>query len=103
MKQTARRILSLVLSFVMLVSMMTVFTFAANNYVPDDEYYDNINKTSYIVIPEHEKYSVGDMVTYEFRGKTYTEEFDPEIVDLYIESANGSLKLVENGKVTNNI
>ena len=29
------------------------------------------------------------------------EEFDPEIVDLYIESANGSLKLVENGKVTN--
>ncbi len=79
MKQTARRILSLVLSFVMLVSMMTVFTSAANNFVPDDEYYDNIHNTSYIVIPNYNKYTVGDKVTYVFRGKTYTEDFDPTI------------------------
>ena len=79
MKQTARRILSLVLSFVMLVSMMTVFTSAANNFVPDDEYYDNIHNTSYIVIPNYNKYTVGDKVSYVFRGKTYTEDFDPTI------------------------
>ncbi len=79
MKQTARRILSLVLSFVMLVSMMTVFTFAANNYVPDEQYYRDIHETSYIVIPDIESKISGNKITYEFRGQTYTEDYDPTV------------------------
>ena len=81
MKQTAKRILSFVLSLVMLVSMMTVFTFAANNYVPDDEYYDRIMLDSFVVNPEWQE-SVpqkGDKVTYSFRGKDYTETYDENI------------------------
>ena len=80
MKQTAKRILSFVLTFVMLVSMMTVFTFAANNYVPDDEYYDRIMLDSVVVNPEWKTApEKGEKVSYQFRGETVTETYDENI------------------------
>ncbi len=79
MKQTAKRILSLVLSLLMLVSMLTVYASAANNYVPDDEYYDRITLDAYVVNPAWASLTEADhlrtKVTYTYRGKLIEETY----------------------------
>ncbi len=79
MKQKATRILSLVLSFTLLFSVLAVYAAAANNFVPDEEYYDNVHLTSVIVSPDWDGYKNGDKITYNFRGKSITETFDDNI------------------------
>lgn len=79
MKQTTKRVLSMVLSMLMLFSAMSVFTFAENNYKPDDEYYDRIINDAVIVNTEWQGYSDGDQVSYTYRGKNITETFDSNI------------------------
>lgn len=56
MKQTTKRVLSVVLSVLMLISAMSVFTFAENNYKPDEEYYNRIISDAVIVNPRMERY-----------------------------------------------
>jgi len=79
MKQTAKRILSLVLSLLMLVSMLTVYASAANNYVPDDEYYDRITLDAYVVNPAWASLTEADhlkaKVTYTYRGVQFEETY----------------------------
>ena len=79
MKQTAKRILSIVLSLLMLISVMSVYTFAENNYVADDEYYNRIINDSVIVNAEWASYEEGDRVSYVYRGKNIDETFDSNI------------------------
>lgn len=79
MKQTTKRVLSVVLSVLMLISAMSVFTFAENNYKPDEEYYNRIISDAVIVNPEWKNMSDGDTVSYNYRGKTITETFDSNI------------------------
>lgn len=76
MKQTPKRILSLVLSFVMLMSVFTVYTSAIGAYVPDESYYQQIHLDSPIVNPEWAGKKAGDQIQYIFRGKTITQNFD---------------------------
>lgn len=80
MKQTAKRILSLVLSLLMVVSMMSVFASAANNYVPDEEYYDRITLDAYVVNPLWATLTDADhlkaQITYTYRGEKVTELYD---------------------------
>ncbi len=79
MKQTAKRILSLVLSLLMVVSMMTVYASAANNYVPDAEYYDRITLDAYVVNPSWSSLTDADhlktKVTYTYRGVEFEETY----------------------------
>ncbi len=79
MKQTTKRVLSLVLTLLMLVSAMSVFTFAENNFEPDDEYYDRIINDAVIVGSVWTDLSDGDEVSYMYRGKKITETFDSNI------------------------
>ena len=75
MKQTTKRIISMLLSLLMLVSMVTVYTFAMPNTVRDDNYYNSFIKTAVIVATEWKPDS-DNMVTYSFRGKEYKESYD---------------------------
>ncbi len=63
----------------MLVSMMTVYASAANNYVPDEEYYERITLDAYVVNPEWKSLTDADhlktKVTYTYRGKTFEETY----------------------------
>ena len=79
MKQTTKRVLSMVLTLLMLVSAMSVFTFAENNFEPDDEYYDRIINDAVIVGSVWTDLSDGDEVSYMYRGKEITETFDSNI------------------------
>ncbi len=80
MKQTAKRILSLVLTLLMLASMLTIYASAANNYVPDAEYYDRIQLDAYVVNPAWASLTEADhlktKVSYSYRGKVFTETYD---------------------------
>ncbi len=100
MKQTAKRILSLVLSLLMIVSMMTVYVSAANNYVPDEEYYDRITLDAYVVNPLWESLTDADhlktKVSYTYRGVVYTETYDKDchfatIQDAYDKSVEDNI------------
>lgn len=79
MKQTTKRVLSMILTLLMLVSALSVFTFAENNFEPDDEYYDRIINDAVIVGSGWADLSDGDEVSYVYRGKTITETFDSNI------------------------
>ncbi len=81
MKQITKRILSMVLSLLILVSLLSVFTFAASNYVPDDEYYDKITKSAVVVNEDWAGLKEGDEVevSYVFRGKIISEDYDSNI------------------------
>lgn len=94
MKQTTKRILSLVLSLVVMLSVVSVYTFAANNYTPDEEYYNNVISDSFVVNPAWEGLEKGDPVTFEFAGKTYTENFDPTTRFSTIQAAVDAAKLI---------
>ncbi len=87
MKQTAKRVLSIILSVLMLFSVMSVYVFAENNYKPDEEYYDRIINDAVIVNPEWAGLSDGDPVSYNFRGKTINESFSSDIHFSSIEAA----------------
>ena len=77
MKQTAKRILSLVLCIVVMLSTVSVYAFAKSNYTPDEDYYNNVVRDSFVVSPDWAGLEKGDVVEFEFAGKTYTENFDP--------------------------
>ena len=79
MKHSTKRILALVLSLLMLISTMSVYAFAGSNYVPDDEYYERVYLDSVVVNVAWADYVEGDTVTYEYRGETITETFDPQV------------------------
>ena len=87
MKQTTKRTISILLTVLMLVSMLPIYTFAANNYVPDEEYYNEIVNDSVIVNQSWEGYTHGQKVEYYFRNKMYSESFDENIHFSSIEAA----------------
>jgi len=77
MKQTAKRILSMVLSLLMLVSVMSVYTFATtDNYDPaqKEQEYNDIIYDSVIVNPLWAGITEGS-VSFTYRGKTITENY----------------------------
>ena len=71
MKQPTKRIISMLLSVLMLTSMLPVFTFAANNYTPDDEYYTEIVHDAFIVNEKWAGYTNGQEIEYYFRNEIY--------------------------------
>lgn len=98
MKQTFKRILSMMLSLLMLVSSLSVLTFAASNYTPDEEYYDNIVSSAVIVSKSFAGVNSGK-VSFVYRGKTITETYDANIHFSSIQSAYNALKGTNNNPI----
>ncbi len=78
MKQQSKRIMSALLSVLMLVSMLSVYTFAENNFVRDDKFYDELVKDAVIVNPAWGSVQAGDEITFYYRDKEYKETFSPD-------------------------
>ncbi len=78
MKQTTNRIISMLLSVLMLVSMMTVFSSAAINDTPSENYYEKAAIDSIVVNSEWANKKTGDSVEYYFRNKLIKEKFDEQ-------------------------
>ena len=76
MNRKIKRTLSLVLAMLMLVSMLSVYSFAD---IRVDDYYDEIVLDSVIVNSAWTNVKEGDTVSYVFRGKTITEPYDSSI------------------------
>lgn len=91
MKQTFKRILSMMLSVLMLVSSLSVFVFAASNYTPDEEYYENIINSAVVVSKSFAGINSGK-VSYVYRGETITETYDENIHFSSIQAAYNALK-----------
>ena len=72
MKQKMKHLVSVIALVAMLVSMFSVCVFPA---VAADEYSTLLNE-ALVVNPAWEGYGLGDAVSFTFRGKTYTENFD---------------------------
>lgn len=93
MKQTAKRFISMLLSLLMIISMVSVYTFASNsNYQIDDEWYEKMRISTVIVNPEWEGLSEGDTVSYIYRNERFTESFSSDIHFSSIKDAYASLK-----------
>ena len=69
MSQISKRFISLLITVVMLVSMLPVYTFAANNYVPDEEYYDKIVHDAFIVNSAWAGLTDGAQIEYVYRNE----------------------------------
>lgn len=92
MKQTAKRILSMTITLLMLVSLLSVFSYAASNYVRDEEYYNTIIDSTVVVNKGWVNLSESDTVTYTFRGRTITESYLPNKHYSSIQAAYDALK-----------
>lgn len=78
MKQTAKRLISMLLTLLMVVSMVSVYTFAANsNYEIDEEWYNRAANDAVVVNPAWAGFIEGDPITFIYRNKTIKESFDP--------------------------
>ena len=73
MNRTIKRTLSIVLTMLMLISMLSVYSLAD---VRVDDYYDELVLDSVVINPLWTDVKEGDTVSYVFRGKTITEPFD---------------------------